>query len=90
MFTWCPSGAARVSPALPRAWVLVGLPHHRLLFQLENLRASYTELQAQSQEEIRRLGAQLESARSSRQEPSGEEPRVQNPGSQRLGLSSPC
>ncbi|XP_022452521.2 pericentrin isoform X2 [Delphinapterus leucas] len=38
--------------------------------ELENLRASYTELQAQSQEEIRRLGAQLESARSSRQEPS--------------------
>ncbi|XP_057402113.1 pericentrin isoform X6 [Balaenoptera acutorostrata] len=36
--------------------------------ELEDLRASYTELQAQSQEEIRRLGAQLESARSSRQE----------------------
>nr|XP_058921525.1 pericentrin isoform X1 [Kogia breviceps] len=36
--------------------------------ELEKLRASYTELQAQSQEEIRRLGAQLESARSSRQE----------------------
>lgn len=36
--------------------------------ELENLRASYEELQARSQEEIRRLGAQLESARSSRQE----------------------
>ncbi|XP_057552637.1 pericentrin isoform X4 [Hippopotamus amphibius kiboko] len=46
--------------------------------QLENLRASYAELQAQSREEIQRLGAQLDSARSSRRELSGEEPRVQN------------
>uniref|UniRef100_A0A8D1M253 Pericentrin/AKAP-450 centrosomal targeting domain-containing protein n=1 Tax=Sus scrofa TaxID=9823 RepID=A0A8D1M253_PIG len=44
--------------------------------ELENLRASYEELQARSQEEIRRLGAQLESARSSRQELSGEELRL--------------
>lgn len=43
-----------------------------LLFQLERLRASYEELQAQSREEIQCLGAQLESARSSRQELSGE------------------
>lgn len=41
-------------------------------FQLERLRASYEELQAQSREEIQCLGAQLESARSSRQELSGE------------------
>ena len=90
MFTWCPSGAARVSPALPWARVLVGLPHHRLLFQLEDLRASYTELQAQSQEEIRRLGAQLESARSSRQELSGEGPHVHDSGSQKLELCFHC
>uniref|UniRef100_A0A8D0MAJ2 Pericentrin/AKAP-450 centrosomal targeting domain-containing protein n=1 Tax=Sus scrofa TaxID=9823 RepID=A0A8D0MAJ2_PIG len=44
--------------------------------ELENLRASYEELQARSQEEIRRLGAQLESARSSRQELNGEELRL--------------
>ncbi|XP_059746206.1 pericentrin isoform X12 [Bos taurus] len=36
--------------------------------ELERLRASYEELQAQSREEIQCLGAQLESARSSRQE----------------------
>nr|XP_020732764.1 pericentrin isoform X5 [Odocoileus virginianus texanus] len=36
--------------------------------ELERLRASYEELQARSQEEIQCLGAQLESARSSRQE----------------------
>lgn len=48
--------------------------------QLENLRASYEELQARSQEEIRRLGAQLESARSSRQELSGEELRAEDSG----------
>ncbi|XP_055271726.1 pericentrin isoform X5 [Moschus berezovskii] len=36
--------------------------------ELERLRASYEELQARSQEEIQRLGSQLESARSSRQE----------------------
>uniref|UniRef100_A0A4W2E210 Pericentrin/AKAP-450 centrosomal targeting domain-containing protein n=1 Tax=Bos indicus x Bos taurus TaxID=30522 RepID=A0A4W2E210_BOBOX len=40
--------------------------------ELERLRASYEELQAQSREEIQCLGAQLESARSSRQELSGE------------------
>ncbi|XP_007452564.1 PREDICTED: pericentrin [Lipotes vexillifer] len=38
--------------------------------ELKSLCASYTELQAQSQDEIRRPGAQLESARSRRQEPS--------------------
>ncbi|MXQ82217.1 hypothetical protein E5288_WYG010980 [Bos mutus] len=37
-------------------------------FQLERLRASYEELQARSREEIQCLGAQLESARSNRQE----------------------
>ncbi|XP_055425854.1 pericentrin isoform X14 [Bubalus kerabau] len=36
--------------------------------ELERLRASYEELQARSREEIQCLGAQLESARSSRQE----------------------
>ncbi|CAN0530581.1 unnamed protein product, partial [Rangifer tarandus platyrhynchus] len=36
--------------------------------ELERLRASYEELQARSREEIRCLGAQLDSARSSRQE----------------------
>ncbi|XP_040120477.1 pericentrin isoform X2 [Oryx dammah] len=36
--------------------------------ELERLRASYEELQARSREEIHCLGAQLESARSSRQE----------------------
>ncbi|KAB0373803.1 hypothetical protein FD755_014059 [Muntiacus reevesi] len=39
-----------------------------LQIELERLRASYEELQARSREEIQCLGAQLESARSSRQE----------------------
>lgn len=43
------------------------------LFQLENLQASYEELKAQSQEEIRRLWSQLESVRPDRQDPSGED-----------------
>ncbi|XP_039078067.1 pericentrin [Hyaena hyaena] len=40
------------------------------LSSLENLQASYEELKAQSQEEIRRLWSQLESARPDRQDPS--------------------
>ena len=42
-------------------------------FQLESLRASYAELKAQSQEEIRRLWSQLESPRPDRQDASGKE-----------------
>jgi hypothetical protein len=40
--------------------------------QLENLQASYEDLKAQSQEEIRHLWSQLESVRTNREEPSGE------------------
>lgn len=48
--------------------------HSGVLFQLQDLRASYEELKAQSQEEIRRLWAQLELAGPGRQEPRGEAP----------------
>lgn len=57
------------------------------LSQLENLQASYEELKAQSQGEIRRLWSQLESTRTSRQELSGEE--FQGENSDPLKLSKP-
>lgn len=56
------------------------------LFQLETLQASYEDLKAQSQEEIRSLWSQLESARTNRQEPSGEEFPVKSSDPQKLKL----
>lgn len=53
-----------------------GASHCRFLFQVESLRASYEELKAQSQEEIRRLWSQLESVRPDRQDLTGEDFRV--------------
>lgn len=43
------------------------------LLQLETLQASYEDLKAQSQEEIRHLWSQLESMKTNREELNGEE-----------------
>lgn len=69
-----------------RAWSRAASHIIAFLFQLEGLRASYAELKAQSQEEIRRLWSQLESPRPDRQDPSGEEFHAESSDPQKLKL----
>lgn len=60
------------------AWSQVASHTVAFLFQLESLRASYAELKAQSQEELRRLWSQLESPTPDGQDSSGEEFHVES------------